>query len=90
MIADAFASAGYGKMQQVAAVANAIAESSLDPTAVGDGGNSWVYFKRIRTAGSELIILPPALRTHKQISRLPWMQLKNLNRSPKPNRLTLR
>ncbi|MFN3659064.1 MAG: phage tail tip lysozyme [Pseudolabrys sp.] len=33
LIIDAFANAGYGKIHQIAAVANAIAESNLDPKA---------------------------------------------------------
>jgi len=38
-ILDAFASAGFGQFQQVAALANAIAESNLNPNAIArDGG----------------------------------------------------
>jgi hypothetical protein len=43
-ILDAFAAAGFGQFQQVAALANAIAESNLDPNAHLEGENSWGLF----------------------------------------------
>lgn len=44
-VLDAFASAGFGQFQQVAALANAIAESGLNPNVhLGDGEDSWGLF----------------------------------------------
>jgi hypothetical protein len=43
-ILDAFAAAGFGQFQQVAALANAIAESGLDPNTSVAAENSWGLF----------------------------------------------
>jgi hypothetical protein len=44
-ILDAFAAAGFGQFQQVAALANAIAESNLDPGVhLAGGEDSWGLF----------------------------------------------
>jgi hypothetical protein len=53
LIAKDFANAGYGRVQQAAAVAAAIAESNLDPTAVGDDGPSIGMFQENRDGGLE-------------------------------------
>jgi hypothetical protein len=50
-ILDAFAAAGFGQFQQVAALANAIAESNLNPAAHIDGGDEWGLFLLNRRAG---------------------------------------
>jgi hypothetical protein len=50
-IIDAFAGAGFGAPQQIAAVANAIAESGLNPSATGDGGVSIGLFQMNQKAG---------------------------------------
>lgn len=50
-MAKDFANAGYGRVQQAAAVADAIAESNLDPTAVGDDGHSIGLFQENRDGG---------------------------------------
>jgi hypothetical protein len=49
LILDAFASAGFGQLQQVAALANAIAESNLDPNA--QVGDDWGLFLLNRSGG---------------------------------------
>ena len=51
LIAKDFADAGHGRVQQAAAVADAIAESNLDPTAVGDDGHSIGLFQANRDGG---------------------------------------
>lgn len=51
IICDRFAAAGYGRIQQIAALANSIAESSLDPAARGDGGWSIGLFQCNMKAG---------------------------------------
>lgn len=51
-ILDAFAVAGFGKFQQAAALANAIAESNLDPKAhAAVGEDSWGLFQLNRNGG---------------------------------------
>lgn len=53
MIADSFAAAGYGKLQQTAAIANAIAESRLDPSAKAGGSEqSWGLFQINQARGA--------------------------------------
>ncbi len=51
-IQQAFQIAGLGKFQQACAVANAIAESNLNPTAhAGIGEDSWGLFQLNRNGG---------------------------------------
>ncbi len=50
-ILDAFAAAGFGQFQQVAAVANAIAESNLDPQAHTGNEDSWGLFQLSKNGG---------------------------------------
>lgn len=51
-ILDAFAKAGFGKFQQATALANAIAESALNPSAhAGVGEDSWGLFQLNRKGG---------------------------------------
>lgn len=45
IVVSEFAAAGYAPMQQIVALANAIAESGLDPKLPGDGGNSFGLFQ---------------------------------------------
>jgi len=51
LIAKRFAQAGYGSIQQIAAIANAIAESSLNETASGDSGHSHGLFQLNQNGG---------------------------------------
>ena len=52
MIVTAFADAGLGNLQQLAALANAIAESNLDPKATGpDQGVGLFQLNRVRGLG---------------------------------------
>jgi hypothetical protein len=51
LIALRFQEAGYGMLQQIAAIANAIAESSLKADARGDNGNSWGLFQLNQAGG---------------------------------------
>ena len=52
IIVNEFARAGYGRIQQIAALANAIKESSLNPTARGDGSLSIGLFQCHTTKGA--------------------------------------
>ncbi|MGR9276132.1 phage tail tip lysozyme [Rhizobium leguminosarum] len=51
LIATKFGEAGYGSLQQITAIANAIAESNLNPKAVGDGGHSHGLFQLNQNGG---------------------------------------
>jgi hypothetical protein len=52
-ILDAFAAAGFGQFQQVAALANAIAESGLDPNIRLTSEDSWgLFLLNTRTFGA--------------------------------------
>jgi hypothetical protein len=51
-IVAAFADRGYGVCQQIAALANAIVESGLNPGHVGDNGNAVGLFGFYRTKGT--------------------------------------
>lgn len=51
LIAKRFQESGYGSIQQIAAIANAIAESSLNPSASGDGGKSHGLFQLNQNGG---------------------------------------
>ncbi|NEH82928.1 hypothetical protein GR226_04145 [Rhizobium leguminosarum] len=51
LIASKFNSAGYGSLQQITAIANAIAESNLNEKAVGDHGHSHGLFQLNQSGG---------------------------------------
>ncbi|MBB4289484.1 hypothetical protein GGE16_001500 [Rhizobium leguminosarum] len=51
LIATKFGEAGYGSLQQITAIANAIAESGLNPKAVGDHGHSHGLFQLNQNGG---------------------------------------
>lgn len=51
LIVRLFAEAGLGKVHQIAALANAIKESTLDPNAEGDNGESFGLFQCRRIKG---------------------------------------
>jgi hypothetical protein len=61
-ILDAFAQAKLGQFQQVAALANAIAESALNPNARIDAENSWGLFMLNRNGGFGMGYTPGQLQ----------------------------
>ena len=68
LILNAFAAAGYGRVQQIAALANAIDESALDPNehAVGEDSVGLFQLRRIKGVGgnnSVAALKDPAFNT---------------------------